>query len=331
MKILVFVSCILLVLAWGIYAGAADCPATLTDDLKVHIPRALYGNTSFSVDLSYLGTSGADILFKVDHVGGGEGSCGSAVVSQELLLDVSILEYHSLSLWVKFEYVPSITNAVAFRVKELGVVSEGKEFSVADYIPVDIGDEWLNERVRNGYDRIYSLEKVSGSETVNGETVLKILFNGDANQYTLARSGSDGYYVFGLHDDPGLTLYSPPFHVPATVRQGDQIPSDFTQIFEGSPYLIEKHQISVRAAEDVGVAAGYFSGCLKLTDKSTLSLNGVEYCSQEQTTWYAKGVGKVKSSAKGKCTGGTLTTEVTELKGAIVKGVRIGSYALPGQ
>lgn len=93
-----------------IASNVNNCAATLSSDLKLHIPIITFNNQSYWADLQYQSgsnftLSNAGVVTDTSSYSG----CTAATLSSDYKLHIPALTYNNASYWADFQYVPDAT------------------------------------------------------------------------------------------------------------------------------------------------------------------------------------------------------------------------------
>lgn len=110
-------------------SAGGDCAATITPDLKLHIPLLAYGSDLYSADLSYVPSSDGYIWFGLTGINAPDTiSCSDAsalgIISNSAQIYIPDLTVGQDSFWATLEYVPNSTVApLAMKVNSAGLAA----------------------------------------------------------------------------------------------------------------------------------------------------------------------------------------------------------------
>ncbi|HTR45503.1 MAG TPA: hypothetical protein VMH06_07310, partial [Thermodesulfovibrionales bacterium] len=197
-------------------ATAADtgCAATLSPDLKLHVPVINAAGTFVSADLVYTPTSDGTVWFEVtDTVLTTQGSCNNAAaVSQsgtDFFLIIPNVIFNGASYWLVFQYVPTTDGTIMFEFIDGGAASPGFNFHTyggtvfATAVGADgtvyLGGNFtqVSEATTGGG---VPIDSVTGQVAANFPPV-----GGQAGQTVsaVAPDGSGGWYIGGMFTQAG--------------------------------------------------------------------------------------------------------------------------------
>lgn len=94
------------------------CAATISNDLKMHIPVLTYSSLYFWADFEYITNISDFLLTTYGEIteAGNFSSCSLSAISADLVLHVPALFYNSASYWADFQYA----NGLVFRLTNAG-------------------------------------------------------------------------------------------------------------------------------------------------------------------------------------------------------------------
>lgn len=136
-KILFLTAVLAVFMAFGIYASpalSADCEATLSSDLRLHVPVLSYGNDYYWADFNYKPQFTENIVFGLSGAGAATGDisagCRTATLSSgDFTLHLPYLSYNGLTFKADLKYAPELgtDGESLFKV----VSAEVNEFSIS--------------------------------------------------------------------------------------------------------------------------------------------------------------------------------------------------------
>ena len=152
-------------------------------------------------------------------------------------------------------------------------------YDMADYFPLNQGDEWIyvgktNHPLESIYLPYSEKRSINGTELVNGVETTKIFLNADTGtNYWCWAIDSEGVKKYKWYHE-GFGYYvvfdSPEIYFPAWLDVGET----YQDSFAATVYSIDddsilhavtgNNSITLESVEDVTVIAGRFKDCLKL-------------------------------------------------------------------
>jgi len=197
-------------------------------------------------------------------------------------------------------------------------VAAAQEYVLKDYMPQAVGSTWTMKSTRGEETGTITLE-ITEMRDVEGQQVpLTLTKNaeGVATRGSLELVTEDKFTMFGGMFRRGRDqqaelqpmLYTPPLEFPGKMTVGQSAEATL-KMRRGDQEFESTTKLELAAVEDVTVAKGTFEGCLKLV--STRSFGQGE---MKTTTWYAKGVGEVKSERPGRGDRPGTVTELVDYK-----------------
>jgi hypothetical protein len=211
-----------------------------------------------------------------------------------------------------------IVLCVVFVAGLLGAgVAAAQEYALKDYMPQAVGSTWTMKTTRGDESTTITVE-ITETRDIEGQQVpLAVTKNADgvATRGSLELVTEDKWTIFGGmfrgRDQQGELqprLYTPPMEFPGKMTVG-QTAEATLKMTRGDREFESTTKIELAAVEAVTVAKGTFEDCLKLV--TTRSFGRGEMAT---TTWYAKGVGEVKSERPGRGDRPGTTTELVDYK-----------------
>ena len=165
-------------------------------------------------------------------------------------------------------------------------------FDMADYFPLNQGDEWIYINNYRGDGRLPVKTAIDGAELVNGVETIK--FGGGC--YVMDSEGLKKYKQ-GVPGDNYLIFDPPRIIFPAQFDVGETyLYSVSAKIYSSDDTLIDietgNDTVILGNVRDVTVPAGTFKDCLKIYTYSSLFLG--HYGGTIKTEWYARNIGLIK-------------------------------------
>lgn len=193
-----------------------------------------------------------------------------------------------------------------------------QEYALKDYMPQTVGSTWTMKTTR-GEESTSSTVEITEIRDIEGQQVpLAVTKNADgvATRGSLELVTEDKWTIFGGmfrgRGDQGAELqprlYTPPMEFPGKMTVG-QTAEATLKMTRGDREFESTTKIELAGVEDVTVSKGTFEDCLKLV--TTRSFGQGE---MKTTTWYAKGVGEVKSERPGRGERPGTVTELVDYK-----------------
>ncbi|HOS95593.1 MAG TPA: hypothetical protein PLD23_00065 [Armatimonadota bacterium] len=217
-----------------------------------------------------------------------------------------------------------ITVSVVVAVAVGLAAAQDNGYALKDYMPRAVGSIWSMQPAGGGQRT--TLE-VLPPEDINGHQVSALVTkspDGTVRMGTYETVDADSYIVYGslfvagpggpgggpqgpAPDEPRKVLHDPPARFPGTLKVGETYEATFSSTGGRRPAQVTM-KITLEAVESVTVPKGTFDGCLKVVTSTTRGQREMK-----RTTWYAKGVGPVKTERVGR-NGLANVTELVEYK-----------------
>ena len=218
---------------------------------------------------------------------------------------------------MKRSFAMSLCIAFAVGVLWAGAAS-AQEYLLKDYMPQTVGSTWTMESTRGEETSTITLE-ITETKDVEGQQVpLTLTKNaeGVATRGSLDLVTEDKLTMFGgmfrrgRDQQAELTprLYTPPLEFPGKMTVGQSAEATL-KMTRGDQEFESTTKLELAAVEAITVPKGTFEGCLKLV--TTRSFGQGE---MKTTTWYAKGVGQVKTERPGRGERPGTVTELVDYK-----------------
>lgn len=174
-------------------------------------------------------------------------------------------------------------------------------YDLEDYFPLSVGNSW-NYLIKEGENVSQKTMKIESEETIEGVETTKITSLEGENDYAYITTDSKGIKILKSYDknEDENTIFNPPkLFLPKNIEVGDTIEdSTASVVYLKNEEIKETEQenikITLESIEDVEVAAGKFSNCLKLLITSNWKEGIGDYGTDSSTLWLAEGVGIVK-------------------------------------
>jgi len=205
--------------------------------------------------------------------------------------------------------------------------AQGDGYALKDYMPRTVGSVWSMQPAGGGQRT--TLE-VLPPEDINGQQVSALATkspDGTVRMGTYETVDADSYVVYGslfvggrggrggpgggpqgaAPGEPRKVLHDPPARFPGALKIGETYEAAFSSPGGRQPARVTM-RITLEAVESVTVPKGTFDNCLKIV---TSTLRGRR--EMKRTTWYAKGVGTVKTERTGR-NGQANITELVDYK-----------------
>jgi hypothetical protein len=205
--------------------------------------------------------------------------------------------------------------AAAALVAVLGAaLAQDTQYALKDYMPRTVGSTWTLKTADGA--RTSTLE-VLPAQDVGGQQVSALATktaDGAVRMGTFETVDQDAYTVYGQlfgrgpqggTGEPTVSAYDPPARFPGVFKVLDTAEATYKVTMRDQPTTATM-TIELAAVESVTVPKGTFDDCLKIV--TTTKVGDRE---RKTTTWYAKGVGTVKTERAGR-DGTLMTSELTD-------------------
>ncbi len=197
-------------------------------------------------------------------------------------------------------------------------VAVAQEYALKDYMPQAVGSTWTMKSTRGEEASTLTVE-ITETRDIEGQQVpLALTKNaeGVAMRGSLDLVTEDKLTMFGgmfrgrgdQESELAPRLYTPPLEFPGKMTVGQSAEATL-KMRRGDQEFESTTKLELAAVEDVTVPKGTFEDCLKLV--TTRSFGRGEMTT---TTWYAKGVGEVKSERPGRGDRPGTVTELVDYK-----------------
>lgn len=206
-------------------------------------------------------------------------------------------------------------------------IAQDDGYVLKDYMPRTVGSIWSMQPAGGG-ERT-TLE-VLPPEEISGQQVSALVTkspDGTVRMGTYETVDADSYIVYGSlfvagpggrggpgggpagapPGEPRKVLHNPPARFPGTLKIGETHEATFSSTGGRQPAPVTM-KITLETVESVTVPKGTFDNCLKIV---TSTIRGQR--EMKRTTWYAKGVGPVKTERVGR-NGQANITELVDYK-----------------
>jgi len=100
------------------------CAAALSSDFILHIPIINYNSGALYLwaDFRYEPTNDGNIMFKVNDAGYANpadyDNCQASTLTPDLKIHIPMVPFDTMSLWVNFEYMPTVDGLIWFKVTD---------------------------------------------------------------------------------------------------------------------------------------------------------------------------------------------------------------------
>ena len=193
-------------------------------------------------------------------------------------------------------------------------IAADDEYTLKDYMPRTVGSTWTMQTAGGGQQ---STMEVLKPEDIGGQQVSALVTktaDGAVRSGSYETVDADNLIVYGSlfgarqgGGEPRKSLYDPPAKLNGKMKAGEVQEATYKTTMGNQTQQVTM-KLTLEAVESVTVPKGTFEGCLKLV--TTTQFGDRE---MKRTTWYARGVGTVKTERQGR-NGETVVTELVDYK-----------------
>jgi hypothetical protein len=202
-------------------------------------------------------------------------------------------------------------------------LAQDEEYALKDYMPQTVGSTWTMKSTGGRGEGTVTVE-VQEPQDVNGVEVPVIVTkseDGTIRSGSLETVDDDNWTIYGSIGvrgrrgggeagaqpaEPTTTIYDTPIKYPGKLKVGQTAEASLNMTM-GERQVEVTLKLELAAIETVTVPNGTLEGCLKL-----VTTRGFGERQFSETTWYAKGIGAVKTERPGRGEGAARVTELID-------------------
>jgi len=192
-------------------------------------------------------------------------------------------------------------------------IAADDEYTLKDYMPRTVGSTWTMQTTGGGPKSTMEVLKPEDIGDKQVSALVTKTAEGAVRSASYETVDADNLIIYGTlfggrqGGEPRKVLYDPPAKFKGKVKVGDVQEATYQMSMGGQNQQVTM-KLTLEAVENVTVPKGTFEGCLKLVTTTKFADREMT-----RTTWYARGVGTVKTERQGR-DGQTVVTELVDYK-----------------